>query len=283
MKYTEVTFEIKPFSQTAADLLAAIMGEEGFETFTDTDDGLVGYIQQSFWNEQQARLVLNSFPMPDTRIDFTFQDAPYQNWNQIWEEEGFQPVLIGNQIVVHDTRHTSVPPMPYDICISPRQAFGTGNHNTTRMLMEWLAQADLQDKNVIDAGTGTGVLSIMCVLRGARHVLAYDIDEWSVDNARDNLLLNGISSKRVEVRLGDTSVLKETDQAHLLMANINRNILLTDMLSFAKSIITGGKLLLSGFYEEDIPLLMEAAEACQMHLAEQKSEDHWAMLVFQKA
>ena len=279
MKYTEVTFQIRPYSQTAADLLAALLGEQGFETFTEADQALVGYVQQPLWHEQEVQQMLACFPMPDTTIEFTAQDAPYQDWNQVWEEEGFQPVLIGSQIVVHDTRHTDVPQLPYDITISPRQAFGTGNHHTTRMLMEWLAQANLQGQDVIDAGTGTGVLSIMCVLKGANHVLAYDID---ADNARDNLLLNGIGSARVEVRLGDASVLQPNDQAHLLMANINRNILLADMQRFAGALLPAGQLLLSGFYTEDIPLLTAEAARYGLHLKDKRTEDNWTMLLLQK-
>ena len=258
------------------------MGEQGFETFTEADLALVGYVQQPLWHEQEVQQMLACFPMPDTTIEFTAQDAPYQDWNQVWEEEGFQPVLIGSQIVVHDTRHTDVPQLPYDITISPRQAFGTGNHHTTRMLMEWLAQANLQGLDVIDAGTGTGVLSIMCVLKGANHVLAYDIDEWSTDNARDNLLLNGIGSARVEVRLGDASVLQPNDQAHLLMANINRNILLADMQRFAGALLPAGQLLLSGFYTEDIPLLTAEAARYGLHLKDKRTEDNWTMLLLQK-
>ena len=282
MKYTEVIFQIRPYSQTAADLLAALLGEQGFETFTEADQALVGYVQQPLWHEQEVQQMLACFPMSDTTIEFTAQDAPYQDWNQVWEEEGFQPVLIGSQIVVHDTRHTDVPQLPYDITISPRQAFGTGNHHTTRMLMEWLAQANLQGLDVIDAGTGTGVLSIMCVLKGANHVLAYDIDEWSADNARDNLLLNGIGSARVEVRLGDASVLQPNDQAHLLMANINRNILLADMQRFAGTLLPAGQLLLSGFYTEDIPLLTAEAARYGLHLKDKRTEDNWTMLLLQK-
>jgi len=262
--------------------MAALVGEQGLETFTEADQALVGYVQHPLWHEQEVQQMLACFPMPDTTIEFTAQDAPYQDWNQVWEEEGFQPVLIGSQIVVHDTRHTDVPQLPYDITISPRQAFGTGNHHTTRMLMEWLAQANLQGLDVIDAGTGTGVLSIMCVLKGANHVLAYDIDEWSADNARDNLLLNGIGSARVEVRLGDASVLQPNDQAHLLMANINRNILLADMQRFAGALLPTGQLLLSGFYTEDIPLLTAEAARYGLHLKDKRTEDNWTMLLLQK-
>lgn len=282
MKYIEVSFHITPYSQTAADLLAALLGEEGFETFAEAEGGLVGYVQQPLWHEEQVRLMLDSFPMPGTAIHYEAQDAPYQDWNQVWEEEGFQPVIINERIVVHDTRHTDVPRVPYDICISPRQAFGTGSHGTTRMLLEWLAQADLQDKEVVDAGTGTGVLGIMCVLRGAAHVLAYDIDEWSVDNARDNLLLNGIGTAKAEVRLGDASVLKHAGKADMLMANINRNILLADMQQFADTLKPGGELLLSGFYEEDIPMLQKAAKAYGLRPCSKRVEDRWAMLLLRK-
>lgn len=278
MKYTEVRFHITPYSQTAADLLADLLAGEGFETFTETEDGLVGYVQQPQWKEQQVQIALNAFPMPNTTFRFEAEDAPYQDWNQVWEEEGFQPVFIDDSIVVHDTRHTDVPALPYDILISPRQAFGTGNHHTTRMIMEWLSKADLKGWSVVDAGTGTGVLSIMCVLKGADHVLAYDIDEWSADNARDNLLLNGIGTDKVEVRLGDASVLMGITNVDLLMANINRNILFADMQSFIASLKAGGTLLLSGFYEQDIPLLLEAAEPHGLHLCEQRVEDGWAMI-----
>lgn len=282
MKYTEVHFHITPYSQTAADLLADLLAGEGFETFTEAQDGLVGYIQQSLWHEQQVRYALNDFPLPDIRFDFEAQDAPYQDWNQVWEEEGFQPVVIGHSIVVHDTRHTSVPALPYDILISPRQAFGTGNHHTTRMLMEWLVETPLEGRTVVDAGTGTGVLSIMCVLRGATHVLAYDIDEWSANNARDNLLLNGIGTDRVKVLLGDASVLRGATQADMLMANINRNILLTDMQSFTAALKPGGTLLLSGFYVADIPLLLQAAQPLGLRPSEQHTQDDWAMIVLKK-
>ncbi|MGN0234578.1 MAG: 50S ribosomal protein L11 methyltransferase [Bacteroidaceae bacterium] len=280
MKYTEVTFHIEPYSQEASDVLAALLGDIGFETFSETTDGLLGYVQQSLWALDLLSSTLASFPIPCTRITFTYQDAPYQNWNQLWEEEGFQPVIIDNRIVVHDTRHNDVPDMPYDILITPRQAFGTGNHHTTRMLMEWLVQSDLKGKEVVDAGTGTGVLTILCIMRGAQHVLAYDIDEWSVNNTHDNLLLNNIGTAQVEVRLGDSSVLSETDKCDLMMANINRNILINDMPRFVASIRKGGKLLLSGFYEKDIPLLKETAERYGMILTESNTVEHWSMLVF---
>ena len=148
--------------------------------------------------------------------------------------------------------------------------------------MEWLLEEDLRGKDVIDAGTGTGVLSIMSILRGACHVLAYDIDEWSVDNAKDNLLLNGMGSAQVEVRLGNASVLKDDDQADLLMANINRNILLADMQRFAGALLPTGQLLLSGFYTEDIPLLTAEAARYGLHLKDKRTEDNWTMLLLQK-
>lgn len=282
MKYTEVTFQITPYSQTASDLLAALLGEEGFETFEDTENGLKAYIQQTLWNEQQVRSALKEFPLENCHIDFSAQEAPYQDWNQTWEEEGFQPVTIGTTIVIHDTKHTNVPHMPYDICISPRQAFGTGNHYTTRMILQWISEKDLKGMQVVDAGTGTGVLSIMCVMKGAEHILAYDIDEWSTDNARDNLLLNGIGSAKVEVKLGDASLLKDVTGINLLIANINRNILLADMQTFINTLTDEGLLVLSGFYEEDVPMLMGEAERMGMHPCDMKTTDHWTMLVLKK-
>lgn len=285
MKYYEVKCTLHPFSETAADLFSASLSEIGFEAFSVTEDGLTAYIQQSEWDESRMQEAVQDFFLPDVSISYTCVEAPDEDWNQVWEEEGFQPIYIplgGGQegaIVVHDVKHTDVPQARYDILITPRLAFGTGSHQTTRLILRTLAHLDLEGKHLIDAGTGTGILAIMGIKRGAAHVFAYDIDEWSVENTKDNLLLNHIYNN-VEVVVGDSSVLEGQPKADLLIANINRNILLQDLPRFATTIKPDGQMILSGFYLSDVPVLTEAAAQQGFSLLETKSEEEWAMLLF---
>ncbi len=280
MKYFEVSCEIRPFSQDAADVLSAQLGEIGFESFSQTEDGLLAYIQQSVWSEAEMHRVVRDFCLPEVEIRYTLAEAPDEDWNQVWEEEGFQPVVVGDDIVVHDVKHTDVPPARYDIVITPRLAFGTGSHETTRLILRTLAHLDLEGRSVIDAGTGTGILAVMAMKRGARGVFAYDIDEWSVENTKDNLLLNHIYTN-VNVEVGDSSVLKHQPKVDLLIANINRNILLQDLPRFAASVKKGGRMILSGFYRQDIQALTEAAVQQGFALLKTENEGDWAMLLFE--
>ena len=285
MKYYEVKCTLQPFSEIAADLFSASLSEIGFEAFSVTEDGLTAYIQQSEWDESRMQEAVQDFFLPDVSISYTCAEAPDEDWNQVWEEEGFQPIYIplgGGQeggIVVHDVKHTDVPQARYDILITPRLAFGTGSHQTTRLILHTLAHLDLEGKHLIDAGTGTGILAIMGIKRGAAHVFAYDIDEWSVENTKDNLLLNHIYNN-VEVVVGDSSVLEGQPKADLLIANINRNILLQDLPRFAQAIKPDGQMILSGFYLSDVTVLTEAAAQQGFSLLETKSEEEWAMLLF---
>ena len=286
MRYFEVKCKLQPFSETAADVLSAELAEIGFESFSQTEDGLLAYIQQSDWDEGKMQEVVQGFCLSEVRISYTCTEAPDEDWNQVWEEEGFQPIYLplgGGQegaVVVHDVKHTDVPQAKYDILITPRLAFGTGSHQTTRLILRTLAHLDLEGKHIIDAGTGTGILAIMACKRGAASVFAYDIDEWSVENTRDNLLLNHIYNN-VEVACGDSSVLEGQAKADLLIANINRNILLQDLPRFAKAVKKGGQMILSGFYLSDVSVLKEAARQHGFSQKKQESEDEWTMLLFE--
>lgn len=281
MKYYKVTFNIEPFCEDFADILSALLCDTGFEAFETKETCVEAYIQQSFWNEEETAATVREFPVPDVCITFSAEEAEYENWNQQWEEEGFKPIIIDDLIAVHSNRHTDIPEVRYDITITPRQAFGTGSHQTTRMILTQLAEMQLEGARVVDAGTGTGILAIMCVKRGAESVFAYDIDEWSVSNTKDNLLLNGITDDRVKVVEGDSAVLSGTEGIDLLIANINRNILLSDMEAFHRTLSANGRLLLSGFYIEDIPHLTQKAAELGMKLTGKKNDGEWAMLLFE--
>ena len=295
MKYFEVTCEIRPFSQDAADVLSAMLAEIGFESFSVGEDALLAYIQQSVWNEAEMQQVVQGFCLPGVSISYAVAEAPDEDWNLVWEEEGFQPVVVSEDIVVHDVKHSDVPPATYDILITPRLAFGTGSHATTRLILRTLARLDLEGKHVIDAGTGTGILAIMAVKRGAASVFAYDIDEWSVENTKDNLLLNHLPTKDLKdlkdfkdpkvpcvvVACGDSSLLEGCEKADLLIANINRNILLQDLPRFVASLKPKGRMILSGFYLSDVPVVTEATVQHGFSLLQTDSEGEWAMLLFE--
>lgn len=281
MRYYEVNFTIEPSIEAYTDVFSASLAEIGFETFVPNENGLQAYIQQSIFNEDKLRQTIGEFPFAEVLIKYDVAEAEYEDWNAVWEEEGFHPIIIDDNIVIHDVKHSDVPNLPYDITISPKLAFGTGSHQTTRMIMRELSKLDLTGHKVIDAGTGTGILSIMCIKRGASEVFAYDIDEWSVENTKDNLLLNGIHNT-VRVELGDATVLDKTNNTDLIIANINRNILLNDLKTFCSKLNKKGLLLISGFYSEDSPLLIEAAKKEGLMLNKIESEDNWCMLLLEK-
>ena len=281
MRYYEVNFTIEPHLEAYADVLSVTLAEIGFESFVPTENGLTAYIQQELADTEQLNKTIKDFPIQGVSVNYEISEAEYKDWNTVWEEEGFHPIIIDDNIVIHDVKHADVPNLPYDITISPKLAFGTGSHQTTRMILRELLKLDLKGKKIIDAGTGTGILSIMCMKRGAAEVFAYDIDEWSVENTKDNLLLNAIHNE-VRVELGDSSVLERTDNADLIIANINRNILLNDLDSFAQKLNVKGLLLISGFYVEDAPMLMEAANNQGLKFLKKECDENWCMLLLEK-
>lgn len=295
MKYYEFCFHVSSQTEEACDpdvandILCALLAEIGFESFDDAEDGLKAYIQTQNNDEEALQQLLADFPLPDMQITYQRQDAEYANWNEQWEKEGFKPIVIEDRLCVHDELHDTDPatgaPLPrtqYELIVTPRLAFGSGTHPTTRQLLKVLLDADVSGKHVIDAGCGTGILGMLCALKGARNVSAYDIDEWSTTNSLDNAQLNHI---KLNVYLGDSGILpKLTDEqgkADLLIANINRNILLHDMPAFKEALAGAeSKLLLSGFYEEDIPYLVGKAEELGMREVMRLNEEGWCVLLF---
>ena len=281
MKYFEVEFTISPFSSDAADLLAAIAGEAGFETFEETTTGLMGYIQQDLLDVSVLQESLTDFPFEGVNISYDIRPAEDRDWNEQWEQEGFEPIVI-SPIVIHDGRHLpeAVPADAISIEIDAKMAFGTGTHETTRMICATLL--DLEPKGrILDCGTGTGILSICALKLGAKEAIGYDIDEWSVDNARHNAVINQVDDRFTSLQ-GDASILlnKVEGTFDLVMANINRNILLADMETFRQKMADGARLILSGFYTEDCQMLIDKAQTLGLKLSKQKEDQNWACLVF---
>ena len=293
MKYLVSHFTIQcadsGFMQPAREITAALAGECGYETFLDTDSGVDGYVQVDFYDESAMRKALAEFPMDDVTVTFETEEVEDKDWNETWEqEEGFAPINIDDRLVIYDVLHPSdnIPtpntqhPTPITIGIEARNAFGTGTHETTQMIVGMLLDMDLKGKRVLDCGCGTGILAITALKCGAADAVAYDIDEWSADNARHNAEINGVAD-RIEVFEGNAHVLSHISGVFdVVLANINRNILLNDMPAFKEVMAHGGTLILSGFYEEDVPLLEEKAESLGLSLKEKKEEGEWRMLYF---
>ena len=278
MKYFEVDFTISPYSVDASDVLAAMAGEVGFETFEETVTGLKGYVQQSLFDVSVLKTALEDFPFEDTTISYDIREAEDRDWNEQWEQEGFEPIVISDNLIIHDGRHLPDSTPDISIEIDAKLAFGTGTHETTRMICSTLLE--LQPKGrVLDCGTGTGILSICALKLGAQEAVGYDIDEWSVDNARHNAVINQVDNRFTSL-LGDASILNKVEGSFdLVMANINRNILLNDMPQFVSKMNADATLILSGFYTDDCQILIEKAQTLGLTLQQQKEDKQWACLV----
>ena len=278
MKYFEVDFTISPYSADASDVLAAMAGEAGFETFEETETGLKGYVQQNLFDVSVLKTALEDFPFEDTTISYDIREAEDRDWNEQWEQEGFEPIVISDNLIIHDGRHLPDSTPDISIEIDAKLAFGTGTHETTRMICSTLLELQPEGR-VLDCGTGTGILSICALKLGAQEAIGYDIDEWSVDNARHNAVINQIDNRFTSL-LGDASILNKVEGTFdLVMANINRNILLNDMPQFVSKMNADATLILSGFYTDDCQTLIEKAQTLGLTLQQQKEDQQWACLV----
>lgn len=286
MKYLVAEFKIEcqdGMIQIARDLLTDALGEAGFETFEDTEDGIKGYVQVSLFDENAMNDVISNFMLPDVTINANIQEAEYKNWNEEWEEAGFERININDSITIYDARHDDGNGIASGISIGieTKQAFGTGTHETTRMIVSTLLNIDLKGKRVLDCGCGTGILGIAASKLGASEVVGYDIDEWSSENAIHNAELNGVGN--MKVMLGDASVLKSVEgKFDVVLANINRNILLADMPAFVSVMADDSLLILSGFYASDVDLLIEKASSLGLSKIDSKSDSEWTCLVLKK-
>ena len=273
--YIEYNFTITP-REVGAEILVAELAEVGFDSFVDTEDGLLAYIQEPLWNEailSDIYILQN----PDFSASYTYKTIPQVNWNEEWEKN-FEPIVVEGACTVRAPFHPTAT-TPYEIVITPKMSFGTGHHETTYMMLQFLLTLDLKGKRVLDMGCGTSVLAIMAEKRGAAEVLAVDIDDWCVENSLENIAHN--ACEHISVLLGDTSQLNGRT-FDLIIANINRNILLADIPHYAASLTHGGTLLLSGFYTEDIPAITEQCTAHALRFVQNLERNNWAAVQFTK-
>ncbi|MDR1762431.1 MAG: 50S ribosomal protein L11 methyltransferase [Dysgonamonadaceae bacterium] len=277
MNYYEFIFSICPCSEIACDILSGLLADAGFESFEETGGGLKAYVQENLADEPALEKIFKNFPLPDIKISYTKNYIESRDWNEEWEKNYFQPIIIDNQVVIHSSFHKDIPGLPFDIVIDPKMAFGTGHHATTSMMVSFILETDLAGKTVLDMGCGTAVLAILAKMRGAARTTAIDNDRWAYENALENLRLNGITG--VNAAFGDASLLGG-ETYDLIFANINRNILLADIPVYAKRLNRGGSLVMSGFYPEDIPVLQEKCGQNGLKLVDTKENSGWASVRF---
>ena len=278
MKYFEVTFNTTPCNETVNDVVSALAGEIGFESFVEWENGVQAYVQQSLFDEEALKEMIAGFPLPDTQITYEIKEAEDKDWNEEWEKNFFQPIVIGNRCCIHSTFHKDTPETEYEILINPQMAFGTGHHETTSSIICELLDADLKGKSVLDMGCGTSILAILASMRGADPVTAIDIDDWCVNNSRDNIELNNIYNIKVE--LGDANLLKGREAFDVIIANINRNILLADLEHYVACMHQGSELYMSGFYVQDIPVIREKAESLGLEFIHHREKNNWVAVKF---
>lgn len=278
MQYIEVTFTVNPVSETANDIIAALAADLGFESFVESPEGTIGYVPAPLYSEEALREALTDFPMSGTTITFTAKEMEDKNWNEEWEKNFFEPIVVDNRCVIHSTFHKDYPKATYDIIINPQMAFGTGHHQTTRLIISYLLDIDLQGKTVLDMGCGTSILAILASMRGASSLTAIDIDEWCVNNSIDNLALNHIDN--IKVFQGDASSLADEGPFDVIIANINRNILLADMQHYVARMNEGAEIYFSGFYESDLPMIQAEAERLGLRYLSHRVEKDWTAAQF---
>lgn len=278
MKYLEVTFTTHPCNETVNDVVSALAGEIGFESFVECEGGIQAYIQQTLFDEEALKEMVVNFPLPDTRIEYTIKEAEDKNWNEEWEKNFFQPIVIGDRCCIHSTFHKDTPKTEYEILIDPQMAFGTGHHETTSMMIGRLLNNNLEGLSLLDMGTGTGILAILAAMRGAEKVVGVEIDPAAYENAVDNIKLN--DTPEVELRLGGAETVTETGAFDFVMANINRNIILDDIAVYARAMKPKGRMFLSGFYVDDIDMIVNAARALGLCLTSVIANKNWANICF---
>ena len=282
MNYYELTFTYSSPIDTAIinDILAAELGEIGFESFTENENGLLGYISESLYNVENLQKKLVEFPLENVQIHFTSSFVEGKNWNEEWEKNYFKPIHIGKDCIIRASFHEEEVGYTYNIMIDPKMAFGTGNHETTYLMISEMLTLDLKGKDLLDMGCGTAVLAILARMKGAQRVVGIDIDEWAYNNALENIRLN--NTEDIQIALGGAEQIPAFGTFDIVFANINRNILLNDIHHYNDCLKPGGLLYMSGFYLEDIPIIEEECKQNGLSLLSYTERNRWVAIKVQK-
>jgi len=271
-KYLKVAIHAE---QAIREMLIAELESLGFDSFQELDDELEAYVLEQFFNEKALNTLLKKY-----EIDEGFRTEMIQpiNWNEEWEKN-FQPVYVNQDVQIRASFHEPQPQFRYDIVINPKMSFGTGHHETTHLIIEFQIGLDHQDKAILDLGTGTGILAIMADKLGAKSITATDIDDWSIENCKENFDLNGVKNYRILQGTVDKLTLDGTYP--IIFANINKNVLLAELSYYSELLAKNGTLILSGFYDTDIDDIAKRASKYSLEIKHKKSMNHWAALLLQ--
>ncbi|MCJ8164812.1 50S ribosomal protein L11 methyltransferase [Pontibacter sp. E15-1] len=273
MDFIEVTLHV---DAAFADIMTAELGELGFDAFVETEEGFSAYIEEDQFNEEALKETIQRYAEL-VQVTYTVQTIKRQNWNEEWERN-FEPLFIGGQVSVRASFHTRPGQAKYDIVINPKMSFGTGHHETTTLMIENQLTLDHQGKRVLDMGCGTGILAIMAGELGATEIVAVEIEDWTVENARENAALNNYG--RIDVRLGGAETIAGEHPFDIILANINRNVLLDDMPAYTAVLKPEGWLLLSGFYTEDLPVIRDRAQELGLLYQTHRTKNNWVSALF---
>ena len=282
MNYIEVTFDITPYEEAVADALISELGTIGYDGFSYTDQGFTAYIPAKDYNAQAiTRLEIFDFFTRNYRIETSVQEIEDQDWNKVWEEN-FTPIVVDDRILVRAGFHAPVPGIEYEILIEPKMSFGTGHHSTTALMLRTILdnKERITGKRVLDMGCGTGILSILAAKTGAREITGIDIDEWAYNNAMENIATNNMNN--IRVLIGDATLLDGQEHYDIILANINRNILLDDIRHYNECMKPGAFLYMSGFYLQDIPAIEEECKRNGLALLSHTEKNNWVAVKVQK-
>ncbi|MCG2459717.1 50S ribosomal protein L11 methyltransferase [Flavobacteriaceae bacterium F89] len=271
--YIEYTFKVTPL-QPGSDILIAQLGEVGFESFVETEEGVLSYINKEDWQQD----IINGIQVlknPNFRIEHRISEIEQENWNRKWESN-FNPIQVGKECTVRAPFHQK-PKMGFDVVIEPKMSFGTGHHETTHMMLQHILDHDFKGKGVLDMGSGTGVLAILTAMKGAAYIDAIDVDHWCTLNATENVERNRCT--RIRVLEGDVTLLKD-QKYDVILANINRNILLGDIPAYTSVLDRNGMLFLSGFYKEDIPLISSKCTEVGLKFEKILEKNNWVAVKY---
>jgi len=268
----------RPLDEEQAEIMIAFLADFGFEGFAENNNFILAYIPEKDFDKERLLTFADKMPFFKKK-DFSIKRIAGRNWNKEWESN-YPAVWIAGRCYVRAPFHVPQPKAEYDILIKPGMAFGTAHHETTSLMVEKLLDMDVKGKSVLDMGCGTGVLAILTFKKGAGKIVAVDNDEWAYNNVIENAGLNEVSS--MDIRLGDVTALKPDDRFDIILANINKNILLRDMASYIETLAPQGRILFSGFYEKDLKDIRETAEKCGLVFVDKKVKNQWVVTGFSK-
>jgi ribosomal protein L11 methyltransferase len=278
MDTIKLTVSLTPFETWFSEVLMAELAEIGFDTFTETEDGFEAYCREGNYNPEKRDLLFQN-KIGKIRIDWKEEKISAQNWNEIWEKNYFRPLVIKEMLVIRAPFHTDYPRYPIELVIEPNMAFGTGNHETTSLMMETMLETEIKGRSVLDMGCGTGILSVLSSKLGAKEVLAIDIDPWAIEAVSGNLILN--NTPNITILQGDARDIGYRT-FDILLVNIQKNVIMNDMHTYSEALHSGGIVIFSGFFESDINDIIQAATRCELNFVSYKVNNQWVVAKFRK-